>query len=90
MKKIIKSALPLGILAVTATSASSAISILAGGSGSFDEGSAVPYDYTALSSFDASSASKIVVTISNEDGSGDGNIGGVTFNGTVMSLAVSK
>ncbi|MFT5883191.1 MAG: hypothetical protein ACI9FG_001704 [Crocinitomicaceae bacterium] len=82
--------LPLAVVGLALGSANAAISLLGGGTGSFATGAtAVSYDYTALSSFDASGASKIVFTFSDETGAGDGAISGVTFGGAAMTLAVS-
>ena len=53
-----------------------------------DGGAGVGLPLTALSSYDASTASKLVVTISNEDGFGDSPPTGVSFGGTDFDLAV--
>jgi hypothetical protein len=89
-KTTLSLAAAMGCLGLAATSANAAISILGGGTGSFATGAtAVPYDHTALSSFDASGASKIVFTLSDERGAGDGVVSGVTFGGDAMTLAIS-
>ncbi len=72
-----------------ASQLSATISIIPGGSGTFIEASPVTYDYTALSSFDASAASKLVVTVSDELGSGDDAITGITFGGVSLNPIVS-
>ncbi|MCH7228908.1 hypothetical protein [Haloferula sp. A504] len=87
------SILPTAIAAISLASisvASAAISILGGsGSGTFDASSGSSLPATMLSSFDASSASKVVVTISGEDGFGDSLPTGVSFNGDSFTLAVT-
>jgi hypothetical protein len=79
------------ILAIigAASSANAAIVPLVGGAGSFASPTAVDYPVTPLSGFDASGASKIVFTLSDEDGFGDGDVSGVTFGDDAMDLAVS-
>jgi hypothetical protein len=80
--------LPLAAIALSAPLANAAITLVGGGTGSFAEASNVDYDYTALSSFNASTASKVVFTLSDEAGSGDDAISGVTFGGVALTLAV--
>jgi len=54
-----------------------------------DGGSNVVLPFTGLASYDASAASKLVVTISSEDGFGDHLPTGVSFDGDAMTLAVT-
>jgi hypothetical protein len=76
---------------ISAPLANAAISLLSGGSGAFSEApTAVTYPYTALSSFDASTASKVVFTLSDELGSGDTLPTSITFGGVAMTLAVGN
>jgi hypothetical protein len=85
--------LPLAIIGLTlgtVSHSSAAISLLAGGSGSYATGAtAVANPRTVLTSFNASTASKIVLTLSDEDGSGDTVPTGFSFGGVAMTLAVS-
>ena len=79
-------------LLMSASASSAAITILPGGSGSLnDAGTTDLYPSTIVSSFDASSASKIAVTISSEVGFGDTAQTGVSFgtNSDAFDLAIS-
>ena len=79
-------------LLMSASASSAAITILPGGSGSLnDAGTTDAYPSTIVSSFDASSASKIAVTISTETGFGDTLQTGVSFgaNSDAFTLATS-
>lgn len=83
--------LPLAIIGASLSTASisnAAITVLSGsGTGSATFASAYPH--TPLSSFDASSASKIVFTVSTEFGFGDDPLSSVTFDGVAFTLAVN-
>lgn len=78
----------LALAVISATSAANAaITVLSGGTGSFITSGSYPK--TALSSFDASSASKIVFTMSTEVGFGDTAFSSVTFGGNALVPAIA-
>ncbi len=87
---ISKKFIPLAVVSVlcSASISNAAISVLSGsGTGSTTFASAYPH--TALASFDASSASKIVFTVSTEFGFSDDPLTSVTFDGVAFTSAVN-